>query len=146
MAGPTNRARVGARRCAVQALYQWLVSHHDPMEIYREFLVEREMNKTDPEYFKTLLIGVTEQAESIDERLTTVLDRPLQELDPVEHAILMLGVYELEHCLEIPWRVVINESIELAKMFGAEEAHKYVNSILDKLARSLRPLETQQNA
>ncbi len=144
MSAPTNRARVGARRCAVQALYQWLVSNNDPMEIHAEFLREREMNKTDPEYFQTLLMGATREAEAINERLKTVIDRPLEELDPVEHAVLMLGVYELEHCPEIPWRVVINESIELTKMFGAEEAHKYVNGILDKLAKPIRPLETAQ--
>ncbi len=146
MAKNINRARVGARRCAVQALYQWLVSNQDPGDIHLEFVKEREMNKTDPEYFKTLLMGVTEEAGEIDQQLATVLDRPLAELDPVEHAILMLGTYELKHCIEVPWRVVINEAIELAKMFGAEEAHKYVNGILDKLARPLRPHETGSSA
>ena len=139
---PATQGRVNARRCAVQAVYQWEITAHDPRDIYNEFVADREVRNVDLGYFRGLLLGVAGSAAALDERIRPLLDRPLNELDPIEHAVLLLGTYELEHCPEVPWRVVINEAVELSKMFGAEQAHRYINGILDKAARELRPRET----
>lgn len=136
------RGRVRSRRCAVQALYQWLLTGGSIKDVYNEFLKDRELGALDRDYFQRLTLGAGEQAQALDRELAGVVDRALQQLDPVEHAILLLGVFELKHCPEVPWRVVINEAVELAKLFGAEQAHKFINSNLDRLARTLRPQET----
>jgi N utilization substance protein B len=136
-------ARVRARRCAVQALYQWQLSGLDPNDILKEFVAEREVVNADIAYFEELTRGVPRHIEALQEDLQQVIDRPIGELDPVEHAILLIGAYELKYCLQTPWRVVINEAIELEKMFGAEQGHRYVNSAIDRLARRLRAPEVQ---
>jgi len=141
MSGNANRARVRARRCAVQALYQWQLGGQEPAEIMTEFQRDREFKKVDVAYFETLAGMIPEHAAELDEKLKNAIDRDLDKLDPVEHAVLLIGAYELAHCPQIPWRVVINEGVELSKMFGAEEAHKFVNGTLDKLARTLRATE-----
>jgi N utilization substance protein B len=138
----SKTARVRARRSVVQALYQWGMADKSMSEIIREFENDRrELNKADIEYFREILVGIEKNIGELDEQLTPLLDRPLAKLDPVENAILHLGLYELLYHLELPYRVVLNESIELAKMFGADQSHKYVNGILDKAAHQIRAAE-----
>lgn len=137
-----HRARVRARRCAVQALYQWQLAGQDPGDILNEFIAEREIVHVDLDYFRTLAREIPRHAAELEQDLLPVLNRPWRELDPVERAILLIGAYEFRYCPEVPWRVVINEAIELEKMFGAEQGHRYVNTTLDKLAHQLRPQET----
>ena len=136
-----SRARSKARNCAVQALYEWQISGNNVQEIFKQFLVERNTSKFDTEYFKDLLFGVTENVVQLDGELQPHLDRPIEEVDPVERAVLRLGAFELVHKLDIPYRVVINEAVEVAKLFGADQGHKYVNGVLDKLAQSARAAE-----
>jgi N utilization substance protein B len=126
----------------VQALYQWQLAGQEPNDILKEFVAEREVINADMALFETLTRGIPRHIEELEADLRSVIDRPVQELDPVERAILLIGAYELRHCVETPWRVVINEAIELEKMFGAEQGHRYVNTALDRLARALRPVET----
>jgi N utilization substance protein B len=133
------QARVHARRCAVQALYQWQLTGTDPREILKEFTDHREVEHVDTEYFETLTRQIPAHIETLDEYLAPLLDRPVRAINPVEHAVLLIGVYELVYQADIPTRVVINEAIELAKMFGAEQAHRFINGVLDKLRLSLRP-------
>ncbi len=145
--GNSIQGKVRARRSAVQALYQWAMAENSISEVIREFEKDRdELNKADVEYFRAILKGIEKQQAELEEKLAPLLDRPLAELDQVEKAILFLGMYELLYHLELPWRVVLNESIELAKMFGAEESHKYVNGILDKAARQIRTVELPDKA
>ena len=135
----SRHARIRARRSAVQALYQWQMTQLPMAEIISEFEKERrELKKADKDYFRELLHGTTGQSEKLDECLSPLLDRPLNDLDPVEQAILHIGIYELLFHPELPWRVVVNESVELAKMFGADQSHRYVNGVLDKAARQIR--------
>ena len=141
MAAP-NIGRVRARRCAVQALYQWQMAGQEPGDILREFIAERELTKVDLDYFSTLTRDIPRQFAELKADLVPLLDRDWDKLGPVERSVLLIGGYELRHCPHIPWRVVVNEGIELCKMFGAEEAHKYVNGVLDRLARRLRPRES----
>lgn len=141
---PVNRyGRTRARRHAVQALYQWLMTGKDITDVIGEFDDdEKRLLRTDVPYFKTLLQGTVRHHSVLDKHIVGLLDRPIAELDAVERAILYIGCYELEHHTDIPWRVVVNESIELAKMFGAKESHKYINGILDKVAHVLRSCDT----
>jgi N utilization substance protein B len=135
------RGRVRARRCAVQALYQWQLAGHDPRDIIKEFVAERELVNVDMDYFSILTREIPAHAHELQSDLQGALDRPFQELDPVERGILLIGAYELRYSPEIPWRVVINEAIELTKMFGAEQAYKYVNGVLDKVVGTSRSAE-----
>ncbi len=138
----SKRARIKARRNTVQALYQWFMTGKDVADVIAEFESDKHtLAKTDVEYFKLLLRGTIKDNDELDKQISKLLDRPVDELDAIERAILHIGCYELEHHLEIPWRVVVNESIELAKLFGAEESHKYINGILDKVAKELRSTE-----
>lgn len=138
----SKHARIRARRSAVQALYQWEMTQSSMEDVISEFMNERsELKKADIEYFCELLKGTAGKIDELNEEITPFLDRPLQELDPVERAVLLVGVYELMFHPELPWRVVVNESVELAKMFGAEQSHKYVNGVLDKIARKIRVTE-----
>ncbi len=139
--GSGNAARVKARRCAVQALYQWQIGGATPAAIVAEFLNEREVDKADLEYFATLLREIPRAAEALRAQLQPLLDRPWERVGPVERSVLLIGAYELAHCLHIPYRVVVNEGVELTKMFGADEAHRYINGVLDRLARELRAVE-----
>jgi len=136
------RARASARRSAVQAYYQWLMNKQPMAALIREFEADRiEIKKADKEYFHDLLQGMSSNADELEALLLPLLDRSLAEIDLVERTILTLGLYELVHHPELPWRVVVNEAIELAKMFGAEQSHKYINGVLDKAARQLRAEE-----
>jgi len=135
----SKHARIRARRSAVQALYQWQMTQMPMADVISEFENERsELKKADKDYFRDLLHGTTEQTEKLNEYLAPLLDRPAKDLDPVERAVLHIGVYELLFHPELPWRVVVNESVELAKMFGADQSHRYVNGVLDKAARKIR--------
>lgn len=138
----SNRARVKARRNAMQAIYQWHMTNADMHDVIKQFKEERsEINKADIDYFEKLLHGVKKNTDTIRNNYQSLLDRPLEEIDPVELSILDLGVYELLYHPELPWRVVINEYVELAKMFGAEDSYKYVNKIIDQAAQSIRASE-----
>lgn len=133
-----SRARSRARWFAVQALYQWQLSGLDLGEIEGQFLAEEEMGQCDVDYFRELLHQVPGRLHELDGHLAPFLDRPIEEVDPVERAILRIGTYELGFRLDVPYRVAINEAVELAKTFGAEQSHKYVNGVLDKVAKGLR--------
>ena len=141
-----SNARTKARRNAVQALYQWQLVGQDLAEIEAQFLAEYDMNKVDVEYFKELFREVPLHLHELDDHLIPFLDRPVDEVDPVERAILRLAAYELEFRLDVPYRAVINEAIELAKRFGAEHGHKYVNGIVDQVAKKLRAAEIKAKA
>ncbi len=134
-------ARTRAREFALQALYQYLVGRNEAVSIdaFTRDLVG--FHKADSVHYDALLHGCIRDAAALDESVTPLLDRKMAEISPVEHAVLWIGAYEFRHCLDVPYRVVINECIELAKAFGGTDGHKYVNGVLDKLARVLRPLE-----
>lgn len=136
-----SKPRSKARSLAVQALYQWQLTGQTAYEIGQQFAQDQDLKGSDRDYFEELLTQVPRYADELDEYLAPNLDRPLKEVDPVERAILRLGVYELRYRKDVPYRVVINESIELAKTFGGEQGHKYVNSILDLVAKKLRAAE-----
>lgn len=136
-----NRARHAARRLAVQALYQWQIAGDHPKDVLAQFREERPLGDADMDYFRELLLGVPEHVETIDTAVAPYLDRPLDRVDPVERAILRLAVYEMMQRLDVPYRVVINEAVDLAKVFGAEQGHRFVNGVLDKAVRQLRAVE-----
>ncbi len=144
MADSISQSRRGlARRLTVQALYQWLVNETPPEAMLRQFREDPEgLGRADADYFNTLLRGTVADVEQMDAMIQPLLDRPLEQLDPVEHAVLLLGAYELNHRLEVPWKVVVNEAVNLAKLFGAEDGFKFVNGVLDKLAHTVRTVET----
>jgi N utilization substance protein B len=125
----------------MQSLYQHKISGTALEEIERQFLQDHDMRRVDVDYFHDLLKGISQQQANLDAEIETAIDRDFAELGPVELSILQLGVYELIHRIDVPFRVVINEGVELAKIFGAAEGHKYVNSILDVLSRKHRSLE-----
>ena len=135
-------ARRRARAAAVQALYQWHMTGQDAAEIEAQFLADRLVDEARPVdrcFFHDLLHGVVDRADRLDRRLEPLLDRPIARVDPVERAILRLGAFELVERAEIPTGVTINEAVELAKTFGGENGHRYVNGVLDRLARDVRP-------
>lgn len=134
-----------ARKLIMQALYQWQMTADDPADIEAQFRGEYS-GKTDWEYFHDVFSAIPPQASTLDTLMAPLLDRKVDSLDPVERALLRLGTFELSQRVDVPYRVVINECVELAKTFGASESHKYVNGILDKLAQSLRPGETRTPA
>lgn len=138
----TPAARRKARRYGLQALYQWQLAGAALSDIEAQFLADNDMSKVDRDYFHALLHGVPADVGALDESLRPFLDRRVEELSQVEKVILRIGAFELKSRLDVPYRVVINEGIELAKVFGAEESFKYVNGVLDKLARRLRSAET----
>ena len=129
-----------ARTLIVQALYQWYISKSDPLEIEAQFH-EQNGGKIDWEYFSEVFLEIPKQQEALDKHISPLLDRELNSLDPVERALLYLGTFELANRIDIPYRVVINECVELAKTFGATDGHKYINGVLDKLAKNLRSVE-----
>ena len=141
--GQINRsARVRARRSAVQALYQWLLTERPMSTIIAEFEQDRkELKKADGEYFRDILSGISTNSTLLRDTLLPFLDRKPDELDPVTRAVLHLGMYELLYQPTLPLRVVLNEAVELARMFGAEDSYKYINGVLDRAARQLRPGE-----
>lgn len=134
-------ARRRAREYALQGLYQWLVGGHDVAAIEGHLMESEGFDKADVAHFREILHGATAGADSLRVEFARFIDRDLKELSPVEHAILLIGAYELKHRVEIPYRVVINEAVELAKSFGGTEGFKYVNGVLDKVAAALRPDE-----
>ena len=130
-----------SREFAVQGLYQWQLAHTDPVTIAAELAETEDFEKSDVPYFRALLNGAIDHASELESLIAPHLDRPLNELSPIERSILLLGGYELKRELEVPYRVVINEAVELAKVFGGTDGHKFVNGVLDKLAPRLRELE-----
>ena len=140
-----SQARSKARRCALQAVYQWQVGGAEIGEIEAQFLAEQDLGQADVAYFSELLRSIPAHVAELDAHLTPFLDRPVVELDPVELAILRIGVSELAYQPQIPFRVIINEAVELAKVFGAEQSHRYINGVMDKVARELRRAELKMN-
>jgi len=140
---PPKSARRRARELAMQGLYQWLLSGEDAAAVEAHIRDMDGFSKCDRAHFDALLHGGIEQAAALDAVLARHVDRKTTLLSPVEHALLMIGVYELMHCLDIPYRVAINEAVELAKTFGGTDGHKYVNGVLDKCAAELRPAEAR---
>ena len=134
-------SRHRARRSAVQALYQWQLTQQEPGEIEDHFVLDHQMSGVDVDYFHNLIREIPLHRHELDDHLIPHLDRELMEVDPVERAILRIGAYELEFHPEIPYKVILDEAVELAKVFGAEHGHKYVNAILDKVAADLRAQE-----
>lgn len=137
-----SRQRSRSRSLAIQAIYQWQLAGQDIAAIIDYLMLEQDAKKFDSDYFQELVGAVPKRIDELDAALAQCVDRALESVDPVERAILRLGAYELIEHPEIPYRVVINEAVELAKTFGAEKGHRYVNGVLDKAARALRPQET----
>ncbi|HHB12554.1 MAG TPA: transcription antitermination factor NusB [Chromatiales bacterium] len=137
-----RHGRHWARRLALQALYQWDLAHSSPAELLGQFTEDENWPRVDAGYFQELVRGVIAQAAELDAQLVPCLDRPMEEVDPVERAVLRIAAYELRHRLDVPFRVVIEEAVNLAKKFGAEGGYRFVNGVLDRLARRLRPFET----
>jgi transcription antitermination protein NusB len=143
--GPfSERAR--ARRRAMQALYQWQITGQSVRSIAAQFCEEQDMSITDIEYFNELLTGVERDCTDIDAGLAPFLDRAIAQVDPIERAILRLASFELRSRLDVPFRVVLNEAIDLARDFGAEGGHSYVNGVLDKAAAVWRALEHEHKS
>lgn len=134
-------ARRRSREVALQGLYQWLVTGDDVATIDAHMREQDEFDKADRAHFDLLLNGCILEAADLDAVLARHVDRKTSELSPIEHGVLMIGAYELKHCLDIPYRVAINEAVELAKSFGGTDGHKYVNGVLDRSAGDLRPVE-----
>jgi len=132
-----------ARELALQGLYQWLIAGGDASAIDAQLREHEGYEKCDSLHFDALLRGGIESAAALDAALARHVDRKTSELSPIEHAVLLIGAYELQHCLDIPYKVAINEAVELAKAFGGTDGHKYVNGVLDKVAADLRPAEVQ---
>ena len=134
-------ARRRARELTLQALYQWQLSGQNVAFIEQQFVDGKDYAKADQNYFSLLLRGTIKESEILQAAITPCIDRKFAELSPVERAILLLASYELIHQIEIPYRVVINEAVELAKSFGGTDGHKYVNGVLDKFAANVRSVE-----
>jgi len=137
----SNRRR--SREFALQGLYQWQLAGTDPVTIAAQLGEAEDFGKSDADYFTKLLDGAIAGATEMEQLITPLLDRAYKSLSPVERGILLLAGYEFRHCPEVPYRVVINEAIELAKAFGGTDGHKYVNGVLDKMAAQLRAPEVQ---
>lgn len=141
----SKSTRTRAREFALQALYQHLVGRNS-VESIDEFTRDLAgFHKADSVHFDALLRGCVSEAEALDALIVPRLDRKLAEISPVEHAILWIGLYEYRHCLDVPWRVVLNECIELGKAFGGTDGHKYINAVLSRLAQDVRPDEVQSD-
>jgi N utilization substance protein B len=140
MSAPKSQRR-RSRELALQGLYQWLIAGGDAGAIDAQLREHEGYAKCDSVHFDALLHGCIAEAAALDAALARHVDRKTSELSPVEHAVLLIGAYELRQCLDIPYRVAINEAVELAKAFGGTDGHKYVNGVLDKVAADLRPAE-----
>ena len=138
-------ARRRARQLALQSLYQWQMSKASITEIEIQFRSNNDFKKVDDQYFHILLIGVARAAKQLDAAILPLLDRPLSQLDPVEISALRIGCYEMINHQDVPYRIVINEAIELVKRFGAQDSYRYINSILDKLALQVRQKEVHNH-
>ncbi|MGM0525145.1 MAG: transcription antitermination factor NusB [Pseudomonadota bacterium] len=133
-------ARRKARKLAVQAVYSWQLTQNTFTDIEAQYLTDNDTSKVDVDYFLELLRGVGSYYKSLDEAIAPFLDRPIKELDPVELAVLRIAAFELKERLDVPYKVAINEAIELAKSFGADDSHRFVNGVLDKAVDTLRPV------
>ena len=138
-----RKSRRKAREFALKGLYEWKLSGNDVSDIAKHLRDEEGFDQIDDAYFKVLLDGAVREAAALTELVETKLDRKLADLSPIEYAILLLGVFEATHCPDVPYRVVINEAVELAKAYGGTDGHKYVNGVLDKLVPALRPHEVK---
>ncbi len=136
-----SRERTMSRRRAVQAIYQWQEAGQDIADIDEQFMTEQDMSRADVAYFQELLHKVPRYIDELDSCLVPYLDREIDELDSIERAVLRIGAYELKYRIDVPYRVVINEAVQSAKVYGADQSHKYVNGILDKVATVLRKKE-----
>lgn len=136
-------ARRRSREIALQGLYEWLISGADAGVVEAHMREQEGFDKIDTAHFDALLHGCINEAADLDAVLTRHVDRKTTELSPIEHAVLMIGAYELKHCIDVPYKVAINEAVELAKSFGGTDGHKYVNGVLDKAAAELRATEVQ---
>ena len=136
-----HRARSLARRLALQALYQLQINERTWQDTHRQFAEDVEAERVDRDYFRELIAAIAPNREALDARLTSLSEIPPLELDPVEHAVLWLGLHELQAHPELPYRVALAEAVQLAKQFGATDGHKYVNAVLDRAAKELRPDE-----
>lgn len=130
-----------ARELAVQAIYSWQMSQNSVTDIEVNFIADNSKRRFDIEYFQLLLRGVTTNLSDVDGAISPYVDRPFDDISQVEKSILRVAVFELQGCEEVPYRVVINEAIELAKSLGADDSHKFVNGVLDKTVKSIRPQE-----
>lgn len=136
---PRTAARALARRLAVQALYRWQLNAAPWQDLISEFATDVDMGRADAEYFKALVQGAVEQSSELDVALAPFLARSAAALDPIEHAVLLVASVELQHQREVPFRVIIDEAVGLARRFGATDGHKFVNAVLDRAARAWRP-------
>jgi N utilization substance protein B len=147
--GAGARGATGSRRrsreLALQSLYEWLVTGHEADVLLRRASEDPEHARADRPHLDALVRGVLERAGDLNAGLQPFLDRPAESLSPVEHALLLIGAYELTACPDIPYRVIINEAVELAKSYGGTDGHKYVNGVLDKLAAQVRPAEVRRS-
>ncbi len=134
----TMNGRQLARQLTMQALYQWQLAHSNLSDLLSQFAEDEDFASADCEYFNHLVREILSHTQTLDQAIEPFLDRPIQLIDPIERAILWLGAYELTQRTDLPYKVVINEAVELAKRFGAEGGHRYVNGVLDKLARTVR--------
>ena len=141
-AGSTG-ARTRARELLVQALYQMQLAGHSSSELLEQFHLQAAYQRVDQEFFDEALPQICRTQDELESAIDDLIDRPLEQLDPVERAVLLIGVYELQSRLDVPYRVVINEGVNLAKRFGALDGHKYINACLDTAAQSFRSVEVQ---
>ena len=141
--GGAPSARRRSREVALQGLYEWLIGGADAGVIDAHMREQDGFAQCDAAHFDALLHGCIAEAADLDAVLATHVDRKTTELSPIEHGVLMIGAYELKHCVDVPYKVAINEAVELAKNFGGTDGHKYVNGVLDKAAADLRPVEVQ---
>jgi len=140
--GTARRKR--ARKLVLQALYQWQISGSSILQVETEFRADHDFDSIDAEYFKDLFRQIPKEVIELDRLIEPFLDRAISDVDPIEMNLLRMGTYEFKHRIDVPYRVVINEAVELAKSFGGTDGHKYINSILDKLSLRLRALETRK--
>ena len=143
---PAKSPRHRARELALQGVYQWRLTGGEGAQIEKQIREEKGLGRYDTEFFGNLLCGVLAQHADLEAAVTPHLDRTLAELSPIEFSVLLLGAYELAQHPEIPYRVVINEAVELAKTFGGTDGHKFVNGVLDKLAAQVRAVEVAHNS
>jgi N utilization substance protein B len=138
-------SRRRSRELALQSLYQWLLNGDAADALCQQAEEKKDYARAEKAYFETLTRGVLEHAAELETALQPFLDRPAQQLSPIEHALLLLGGYELMFTVDVPYRVAINEAVELAKSYGGTDGHKYVNGVLDKLAAQVRPGEVKKH-
>lgn len=138
---PNKSPRHRARELAMQGIYQWRITAGELAQIEKQIRTEKNVGRFDKELFSKLLLGALGQHAEIEALFSPYLDRPSNELSPVEFAVLLLGTFELSQHIEVPYKVVINEAVELAKTFGGTDGHKFINGVLDRAARTWRPEE-----